>query len=38
VFTGRLRKRKLRPGRYYLVAKPAGATAKARRGKFRIVR
>ena len=38
VFTGRLRKRKLRPGRYYLVAKPASPTAKPRRGKFRIVR
>ena len=37
-FTGRLRKRKLKPGRYNLVAKPAGANTKAKRGKFRIVR
>jgi hypothetical protein len=38
LFTGRLRKGKLKPGRYYLVAKPAGKTSKAKRGKFRIVR
>ena len=35
-FTGRLRGRKLRPGRYLLVATPAGG--KASRVKFRIVR
>lgn len=38
LFTGRLRKGKLKPGRYYLVAKPAGSTSKPKRGKFRIVR
>lgn len=37
VFTGRLRGRKLRPGRYNLVAKPAGAGAKSARAKFKIV-
>jgi hypothetical protein len=37
-FTGRLRKHKLKPGRYNLVARPAGAGAKAKRDKFRIVR
>lgn len=37
-FTGRLRKGKLKPGRYYLVAKPAGSNSKPKRGKFRIVR
>ncbi len=37
VFTGRLKGRKLAPGRYNLVAKPAGAGAKASRAKFRIV-
>jgi hypothetical protein len=36
-FTGRLRNRKLKPGRYNLVAKPAGAGAKATRTQFRIV-
>jgi hypothetical protein len=36
LFTGRLRGRKLAPGRYNLVAKPAGA-AKATRTKFKIV-
>ncbi len=38
VFTGRLRNRKLRPGGYNLVAKPAGSNAKPTRVKFRIVR
>jgi hypothetical protein len=37
VFTGRLKGRKLAPGRYNLVAKPAGAGAKASRAKFKIV-
>lgn len=36
-FTGRLRNRKLRPGRYNLVAEPAGGGAKATRTKFKIV-
>jgi hypothetical protein len=36
-FTGRLKGRKLEPGRYNLVAKPSGAGAKATRAKFRIV-
>jgi hypothetical protein len=35
-FTGRLRGRKLRPGRYNLVAQPSGG--KTSRAKFRIVR
>jgi len=35
-FTGRLRGRKLRPGRYLLVARPAGGSAS--KVKFRIVR
>jgi hypothetical protein len=37
-FTGRLRNRKLKQGRYYLVAKPAGSNSKPTRVKFRIVR
>ncbi len=37
VFTGRLKGRKLKPGRYNLVAKPGGVGAKASRAKFRIV-
>jgi hypothetical protein len=37
LFTGRLRNHKLKPGRYNLVAKPVGSTAKARRAKFTIV-
>jgi hypothetical protein len=36
-FTGRLKGRKLKPGRYNLVAKPSGAGAKAKRAKFKIV-
>lgn len=37
-FTGRLRNRKLKPGRYLLVAKPTGGGVKAKRDAFRIVR
>jgi virginiamycin B lyase len=40
-FTGRLRGRKLKPGRYYLVARSTdsvGNRSKAKRVKFRIVR
>jgi hypothetical protein len=36
-FTGRLRNRKLAPGRYNLVAKPTASGAKAQRVGFRIV-
>jgi len=37
LFTGRLKSRKLRPGRYNLVAKPLGTGAKAARVRFKIV-
>jgi hypothetical protein len=37
-FTGRLRGHKLKPGRYNLVAKPAGTKTKSKRDKFRIVK
>jgi hypothetical protein len=40
-FTGRLRARKLRPGRYRLVmvaTDPAGNRSKPKRTKFRVVR